>query len=327
MSNRNLNRNRAAIVFEAAIQAEDAGDLRKARRLFARASLLDPAAPHPRFALATVLFEEGKWTEAISVARQATKRWPNVNPAYSLIARSYSELGRWKMAERFFHRALKVKQTPGIWVLLADALDNLGKYDETEKCVRQAIKVDPDYEEAHYNLGHIYRLKGKPGLAEKYLKRAIEIDPKYALAYAELGQLLSGQKHRNSEAASFLRKAVKYDPNDGWSIAYLANALWKLRKLKAADEQYRRLIQLWPDSAIAYWCYGGFLSYESKDNSTAERYLRKAVEIDPACEMANYNLGRHLLWWDQETEGKKFLTRAAKLGHPRARELLHKRGG
>jgi tetratricopeptide (TPR) repeat protein len=270
-----------------------------------------------------VLFEEGKWRETIGVARRATKRWPNEYHAYTLIARSYAELGHWKMAERFFRRALKIKQTPAIWVLLADAVENLGKYDEAEKCVRQALKVDPDYEEAHFNLGHIYRLKGKSGLAEKYLKRAIEIDPKYALAYAELGQLLCGQ-NRPSEAASLLRKAVKYDPSDGWSTAYLANSLWKLRKLKAADEQYRRLIQLWPDSAVPYWCYGSFLAYESKDNLTAEGFLRRGVEIDPGCEMANYNLGNHLLWWDRETEGKKFLTKAAKLGHPRARELLQK---
>jgi len=50
--------------------------------------------------------------------------------------------------------------------------------EEAEECLRKALKVDPDYEEAHYNLGYIYRLKGKSNLAEKHLRRAIEIDRK-----------------------------------------------------------------------------------------------------------------------------------------------------
>jgi hypothetical protein len=36
-------------------------------------------------------------------------------------------------------------------------------------------------------------------------------------------------------------------------MAYLANALWKLRKLKAAEEQHRRLIELWPNASPHYF--------------------------------------------------------------------------
>src|SRR4029079_16349626 len=115
-----------------------------------------------------------------------------------------------------------------------------------------------------------------------------------------LGQLLLGQKERTKEAASLLKRAVTYDPDDRWSRAYLANALWTLRKLKAAGERYRMLLKLWPDKALPYWCYGGFLANESKDISTAEAYLRKAIEINPESELANYHLGKHLLHWGRE---------------------------
>ena len=97
-----------------------------------------------------------------------------------------------------------------------------------------------------------------------------------------------------------------------------------MRKLKAADEQYRRLMELWPDEALSYWCYGGFLAYETRDRTAAEKYLRKAVEIDPLCDVANYHLGNHLLCWDLRTEAKRFLMRAAKLGYEDARELLRR---
>jgi tetratricopeptide (TPR) repeat protein len=313
---------KAKAIFEAAIQAEEAGNSDKALRLYEQASLMAPTRPHPRLRLAFLLYHEREWKHAIRVARQLTKRWPRVGPAYVLIARSYAELGRWKMAERFYRQGLAIKQEPWIWVLLGWALDRLKRHDEAEECLRKALKVDPDYDEAHYNLGYIYSGKGKFALAEKHLKRAIEIDPKYVLAYRELGSLLLRQKDRTKEAITLLRRALDYNPNDQWSRAHLANALWTLRKLKAADEQYRRLMELCPDDSLPYWCYGGFLASESKDSSTAERYLRKAVEIDPRDREANYHLGRQLLYWNRKEEAKTFLTKAARLGHARACELL-----
>jgi len=318
---------KAQKVFEAAVQAEDAGDSETAIRLYEQSSLLAPQHPLPLLRLAFLLSRLGKWKRAILVARQVIKRQPRSAQAYSVIARSYAELGRWKMAERFYRQSLAIKQEPWTWLLLGWALDRLGRHDEAEECLRKALEVDPDFAEAHYNLGYNYRTEGNFTLAEKHLRRAIEIDPKYALAYAELGALLAGQKNRIKEAVNCLRYAIDHNPNDGWSMAYLANALWRLRKLKAAEDQLRRLLELWPTHALPYWSYGDFLACERNDSSTAEWYLRKAVEIEPKGEITNYYLGKYLLYWDREEEAKRFLTKAARFGHSKARELLQQLNG
>ena len=85
----------------------------------------------------------------------------------------------------------------------------------------------------------------------------------------------------------------------------MANAFWTLRKLKSADEQYHKVVELWPDNALSYWCYGDFLAYEGKDISTAEAYLRKAIEIEPKSDLTNYYLGKHLAYWGREQEAKR----------------------
>jgi len=206
-------------------------------------------------------------------------------------------------------------------VLLSDVLGRVGRNEESEECLRQAFKIDPDYEEAHYNLGCMYKLKGKLALAEKHLRKAIAIDRKYSRAYAELGYVLM-KKGRPKEAVKVLRTSVRYGPDYGWSRLYLAIAFWRLRKLKDADEQYRRVIDLWPESFLSYTCYGDFLAYVGKDNSTAEWYLRKAIEMDPMDEMTNYHLGNHLASWGREQEAKPFLRKAARQGHSRAQERL-----
>jgi len=313
---------KAEEVFESAIQAEEAGDTGTAIRLYEQSSLLAPQHSLPLLRLGLLLLRLGKYKQAIRVGRQVTKRRPRVHQAYCIIARSYSELGRWKMAERFYRQALAIKQEAGTWLLLGSTLDRLGRHDEAEECVRKALEVDPDYEEAHYNVGYNYRHEGKLALAEKHLRRAIEIDPQYALAYAELGALLAGQKNRTKEAVDYLKRAVDLNPNDVWSRAYLANAFSKIRKIKAAEVQYRKLIELWPNNSLPYWCYGDFLACERNDISTAEWYLRKAVEIEPKGELSNYYLGKHLFYWGREAEAKRCLTTASRLGHARARELL-----
>ena len=318
---------KAQKVFEAAVQAEEAGDSDTAIRLYEQSSLLAAQHPLPLLRLAILLSKLGKWEQAIRVGRKVTKRQPRAHQAYCIIARSYGELGRWKLAERFYRQSLAIKEEPWTWLLLGWALDRLARHDEAEECLRKALEVDPDYAEAHFNLGYNLRKEGKFALAEKHLRRAIEIDPKYALAYAELGALLAGQKNRIREAVSYLRNALGHNPNDGWSMAYLANALWKLRKLKAAEVQFRRLIELWPNAPLPYWSYGDFLACERNYSSTAEWYLRKAVEIEPKGEFANYFLGKHLLYWDREDEAKRFLTKAARLGHSKASELLQQLKG
>ena len=93
------------------------------------------------------------------------------------------------------------------------------------------------------------------------------------------------------------------------------------RKLKAADEQYRKLIEIWPSSSHSYWCYGSFLADEGKDKSLAESHLRKAVEIE-SDDLSNYYLGKYLASWNREREAEKYLKKAMRLGHERAAALV-----
>jgi tetratricopeptide (TPR) repeat protein len=314
---------KAQQLFDAAVQAEESGDADRAIRLYEQSSLIDPQTPLPLLRLAFLLYEKGKWKEAIRVGRQLAKRWPRAHQAYSVIGHSYGELGRWTMAERHFRKAVTIKKEVPLLVFLGDALRCLKRTDEAEECFREALELEPDNEEVHLNLGRVYKEKDEFALAEKHLKRAIELDWNYALAYAFLGEVLARPKEdRTREAVGFLKRAVELNPDDRWSRAYLANALWTLRKLKAAEEQYRKLLELWPNDPMSYWLYGDFLACERDESTTAESYLRKAVELEPRNEFANYYMGKHLLYWDRKEEAERFLRYAARLGHPRARELL-----
>ncbi len=309
-------------LFEAAIQADKAGDSNEAIRLYEQSSLLVPTRRAPRVRLAFLLFEQGEWKQAIRVGREIIKLWPQIHEGYGVVGLSYQRLGHLKLAEWFLRQAVLIEETPPLLVLYGSLLRSLERNDEAEKTLLKALQLDPDNDEAHYNLACVYKAKYKLALGESHLKRAIEIDPKYSQDYALLGALLAGQKNRAKEAVGVLQKALDEDPDDVGSILYLAHALTTLREIEAADEQYRRLLELWPDGSRPYWHYGNFLAEGNEYSSEAEHYLRKAVEIDPEDEWANYYLGKYLLFWDEKEEAKRLLRKAAHLGHLKARELL-----
>lgn len=58
---------KAQEVFEAAVQAEEAGDSDKAIRLYEQSSLLAPQHPLPLLRAAILLFTLNKWKQAIRV--------------------------------------------------------------------------------------------------------------------------------------------------------------------------------------------------------------------------------------------------------------------
>ncbi len=53
----------------------------------------------------------------------------------------------------------------------------LGRREEAEKEMLQALKMKPDFAAAHANIGRLYALENKMPLAKEHLARAVEIDP------------------------------------------------------------------------------------------------------------------------------------------------------
>lgn len=307
-------------LFEAALTAEDEEQPEEALKLYQQAIKVDKNLPAPQFRFAALLLEQHKYKEAIKVTGSFVKRWP-WPLAYLIMGRSYLELWRYSKAEQAFRQSLAIKPKPETWVFLGFTLTQLDRDDEAMDCYYQALQLDPNYEEAHYNLGCCYKLQNQPAQAESHFRKAIEIDPKYSRAYAELGIVLK-KKGEIKEAVQLLRKSIRLNPNYGWSRVYLANTLWHQRKLKAADEQYQKVIEIWPMFSLSYWCYGGFLADEQRDLLLAETYLRKAVALEPQDEESNYWLGKCLLRWNRHNEAKNYLKKAARLGHQKAARLV-----
>ncbi|MBV9868536.1 MAG: tetratricopeptide repeat protein [Abitibacteriaceae bacterium] len=322
------------------LEAVESGSLEAARQIYERCMVMAASDTDPykltavRLRYAGIFMQQGNWQEALNVGLEILESGKGRATAYTLIGHCYMELNQLSDAETALRHSLAIKPHPWSCIFLYDTLSRLDRDQEAMECLQEALKLDPEYEEAHYNLGCEYKLQNKYELAEYHLRRAIEIDPHYAVAYAELGVVLYSEALARlrrdesddglrAEAKQVLLKSIELKPDYGWSRLYLAELMWHLGKGKAAEEHFQAAVTIWPDT-LTYSYYGNFLFATDFDRAKAGQLLRKATELDPDYSYAHYFLGKHLIRCKHKFKAKQALLKAAELGHEKARELLTK---
>ncbi len=75
-----------------------------------------------------------------------------------------------------------------------------------------ALRINPDYAEAHYNLGVVYGQQGRIDEAIREYQAALRINPDYAEAHHNLG-LVYGQQGRTDEAIREYQAALRINPD------------------------------------------------------------------------------------------------------------------
>jgi TolB-like protein/DNA-binding winged helix-turn-helix (wHTH) protein/Flp pilus assembly protein TadD len=152
-----------------------------------------------------------------------------------------------------------------------------------------------------YMLGGYYRRRSTKDGFEKaidYLEQAIKKDPNYAPAYAELGEVyrnlgwnlvLSPKEWRPREELATL-KALQID--DGLAEAHVLKA--HLREIDldwpGAEEEYKRALELNPNSVRAHETYGWYLTMMGRLDETMV-HAKRALDLDPVGLDINWDMG------------------------------------
>ena len=64
-------------------------------------------------------------------------------------------------------------------IIILGYFSNLGEYQKAKECYEKAIKINPNYADAHYNLGVIFKELGENQKAKECYEKAIEINPNH----------------------------------------------------------------------------------------------------------------------------------------------------
>jgi tetratricopeptide (TPR) repeat protein len=123
-------------------------------------------------------------------------------------------------------------------------------YAEAIEAYVQAVEVDPEFSDAHCNLGSVYFNQNRKGLARECFLRALEVEPTHLEAHLNLATLME-EDGRNEAALSHYKRALASDPLCADTHVSLALLYEKLGVSRRAGEHWRRYLQLDPDGAWA----------------------------------------------------------------------------
>ena len=154
-------------------------------------------------------------------------------------------------------------------------LVGFGKLKEAVFCYRKAIKLNPDFADAHFNLGNLMRNLGKLKEAEISYLKAIEINPNFANAHSNLGNALRDLGNLHQAEVSF-RKAIEINPNNAIFHSNLAGILKNFGKLKEAELSCLKAIEINPNYARAYFSISN-LKYSDKNKIWRDNLFSKSI--------------------------------------------------
>ena len=129
-------------------------------------------------------------------------------------------------------------------------------FPKARQAAQQALSLDPQLAEAHTSLGLIkFQYDWDWAESEKELREAITINPNYAPAHHFYADLLKSMG-RFEEALSEIEKAQELDPLSLAINIGVGHVLYLSRQYDKAIEQYRRAVDLDPEFMMTHVWFG-----------------------------------------------------------------------
>lgn len=151
-----------------------------------------------------------------------------------------------------------------------------GSCKEELECYGHAIRLRPNYPEAHNNLAIALKATGAHDDAGRHYREALRLWPDYAEAHYNYAILLQAMNDRTGAAAHY-QQAVKCRPNYTDARLRYAGLLTVSGNVAEAERQYQEVLRLRPGHAEAHNNYGVFLEKRG-DTAAAQQHYLEALE-------------------------------------------------
>jgi len=153
----------------------------------------------------------------------------------------------------------------------------IGNEEKAAQEFRVVTSLNPQHEDAYYNLGIIARNRDELQKGVEYFNKAVQYKQDFPRAWLELGKLSFQLTHYDKARKSFL-KAITGDPDLIEAHFYYALLLEKDRSFKKGIEEFSLALQ---DDRFTFDSYVhlGSIYMELSDEDRAFHFFEKALEI------------------------------------------------
>ena len=273
---------------------------------------LNPQARNAHRHLGKALYNQGRYEEALDVARVAVEQRPDYFKAHVTLGLILTALDRLEEAETHLRRAIALNPKVNSTRLnLSDVLYNQGRYEEALDVARAAVEQHPDSFAPHGILGAILTALGRFEEAETHLRRAIALNPQARNAHLNLGEALHNQA-RNEEAVDAYRVAIEQLPDDALAHSNLGMVLIELERFEESETHLRRAIALNPIHTEALYSLAKLRFKQQRYDEMLKLYQR-LIDIDPTDAVAYGDMGVALFLLNRNDEALRSFDQALSL--------------
>jgi len=202
---------------------EQLQDASGAKEQFEKAIELGANEPEVRFELAKVLRTLGETEEAqeqLKLYQKRLKEESDISLAILKLTQAEEAVkagDNRKAADLFREASAALPDNPALAYRLAIVLGELGDTKGERSALQQAIKTDPEFAPAQYQLGYLETREGDNAAAEQQFKLALKAAPNYIQAWVALAATL-GMESRFKEAQDAVANALKIEPDNGAAL-------------------------------------------------------------------------------------------------------------
>ena len=137
------------------------------------------------------------------------------------------------------------------WFEVGCGLDSdSGTYSKAIAAYRNAVAVDPDFADAHCNLGAALYNKGDRKEARGSFERCLELQPRHVEGHFNVANLLEEEGEAKG-ALEHYERALEGDPSYADLHINLALLYEKLEQPERGRDHWRRYLQIEPEGALA----------------------------------------------------------------------------
>ena len=221
-------------------------------------------------------YQKGRHDDAEKLAISITEQFPEHQFGWKILGALFAQKGMKNEALNANQRSLHLAPLDAeAHSNLGNTLNELGRLEEAEASLRQAIALRHDYAEAHNNLGNTLQALGRLEEAEACLRQAIALKPDFPEAHNSVGHTLQIMG-RLDEAEASLRQAITFRSEYSEAHNNMGITLNELGRLEEAEASLRKAIALKSDFIEAFWNLSGM----EKTIQGAEHWVDKCLMVD-----------------------------------------------
>jgi predicted TPR repeat methyltransferase len=236
------------------------------------------------------LYLENRMDEARALCLSLEAADPDCALALHLLALLDSRRGLMAPAIARLRRAVTVEPaSAGLWADLGMMLAKTGD-PEAEETLRQALKRQPGFPNAHYHLGELARKRGDAVSANEHYQEGLKFQPNHYPCRVALAELQE-ESGRHDRARVLLEACCEINPREPDAWIRLAKNLARDYPANRARVQgaLKMAVDLDPRRELT-WQAALHIAYAANDREAGARYCREWLSHCPGLAEAEHRL-------------------------------------